>query len=899
MKPGGWLLAFVAVGALVRMALLRAPSIWHDETTTGLMGLAVLRGDFPVYFFGQPFMGALDAYLAAPLYLTFGPSVRTLKVLPLVLVLAWMALTVCLAWQGFGRRAATFTAALLALPPDFLLSWSLEARTHYQLSVALGTLALLLALRVPAGSRRSTLVGFGVLGGVLGLAFWTNFLSLVFFPSVAILLLRRGLPLLIPGLAIAAAGFTLGSLPHWVYGLQHETALPPPGGWIGLAGVLENLRAAARVSWPIIAGVPEPLRERRAGILLAAALAVLYALVFALAARAVRRGAPRARPVGLALGALVVLNVSVAVGTQYGLRLDDLDQKYLLPAYTALPVLLGGGLAEFPLAAGATLAGGLLAVQGLGATLGTLQALTPAAVARVEKERQRQRQAIALMEKEGPRRLYTNGAGIQILTFLSNGRVVASDHYQEGYLPYARAVDGAEAVGWWLPGSDPGLGETLTALGARFEVRRFGDFGDAFVNFALPPQGLREIDPRTLAVTAGLNATEARSTVDREAATFWSSGQAMRGGEWFQVDLGRVEPVTLIRWLPRVYQEVPAGVMVEASSDAVTWHRLIVLPEYQGPLYWSAGHPVARVRSGRVELRVPPTPARYLRLTQTGQSAPWYWTVCELFVYAAEPAAIPTPPVADPAALARAIRAAGVTRLYADHGWASRIALAVPELWVPPANLPLDSYGFRGPESELLPEMRWSAGSGALIEAPDVAGFVRVARASGLEFRRVDLGGLTLLVYAPPRVPGSPIPASALRVSVSRDRRRAGLAVDGDPRSRWTTGRPQTPGDWLRVDLAGARVVQAVRLRSVRRTDWPRGVRLEGSADGEMWRPLAAEVRSESAVRWGGIALLRGDLRTLGLEFAPTTLTALRMILTEGHPRYAWSVNELTVYAAD
>jgi hypothetical protein len=471
MKPGGWLLAFVAVGALVRMALLRAPSIWFDEANTGLMGLAVLRGDFPVYFFSQPFMGALDAYLTAPLYLTFGVSVRTLKTLPLVLVLAWMVLTVCLAWQGFGRRAATFTAALLALPPDFLLSWSVEARTHYQLSVALGTLALLLALRVPAGSRRSTLVGFGILGVVLGLAFWTNFLSLVFFPSVAILLLRRGVRPVIPGLTIAAAGFTLGSLPHWIYGLQHGTALPPPGGWIGLAEVLENLRAAARMSWPIIAGVPELLRERTAGILLAAALAVLYALVFALAVRAVRRGAPRARPVGLALGALVVVNVSVAVGTQYGLKLDDLDQKYLLPVYTALPVLLGGGLAELPRGMGAALAGGLLVVQGLGAMTGTLQSLAPATIARVEAERQAQLEAIALMEKNGLRRMY---AGPEVLTFLSNGRVVVSDHYQEGYLPHARAVDGAEAVGWWLPGSGPGLGETLTALGARFEVRRFG-----------------------------------------------------------------------------------------------------------------------------------------------------------------------------------------------------------------------------------------------------------------------------------------------------------------------------------------------------------------------------------------------------------------------------------------
>ena len=64
--------------------------------------------------------------------------------------------------------------------PDFLLSWSVEARTHYQMSVVLGTLALLLALRIAASPRRAGVAGFGVLGGVLGLAFWTNFLSLVF-----------------------------------------------------------------------------------------------------------------------------------------------------------------------------------------------------------------------------------------------------------------------------------------------------------------------------------------------------------------------------------------------------------------------------------------------------------------------------------------------------------------------------------------------------------------------------------------------------------------------------------------------------------------------------------------------------------------------------------------------
>ena len=52
-------------------------------------------------------------------------------------------------------------------------------------------------------------------------------------------------------------------------------------------------------------------------------LAVSYALAVTLAARAAWRAGPRARSVGLALGALVVVNVGVAVATQYGQRLDD------------------------------------------------------------------------------------------------------------------------------------------------------------------------------------------------------------------------------------------------------------------------------------------------------------------------------------------------------------------------------------------------------------------------------------------------------------------------------------------------------------------------------------------------------------------------------------------------
>ena len=89
--------------------------------------------------------------------------------------------------------------------------------------------------------------------------------------------------------------FALGSLPHWLYGVPHGTAMPPPGRPVGLETILAHLRFFGRTAWPIVAGVPPNLREAALGVGLAVALGALY-LVAALAAlRAVRRAAAARR----------------------------------------------------------------------------------------------------------------------------------------------------------------------------------------------------------------------------------------------------------------------------------------------------------------------------------------------------------------------------------------------------------------------------------------------------------------------------------------------------------------------------------------------------------------------------------------------------------------------------
>jgi hypothetical protein len=885
----------LGVGALARLLLLWSPSLWYDEATTGLLGLAVLRGELPVYFFGQAFMGALDGYLAAPLFWGLGVSARTLELVPVLLSLAGLALTVRLAYDGFGPRAALLTAAVLAVPPDFVLFWSHEARGHYPLTVVLGTLALLLALRAPAAPPQHARLLLALLGGTLGLAFWTNFLSLVYYPAIAVLLARRGVAALVPRVLVALPAFALGSLPHWLYGVPHGSALPPPGRAVGVGTVLTHLELFGQTAWPIVAGVPAPLRGSLAGLGIGVALGALYLAAALSALRTVRRFDP-AGAVSLALVALVVTNVGVAAATQYGRGLGDQDPHYLLPLYTALPPLLGRFLAALPRWRALALTGAVLTLHAAGAATGSFRGLHSDHGAVERAELATRQETVALLTRDGLERLYASDVSSRSFTFLSGGRVIFSDPYEEIRPRFARAVDGAAEAAWWVRERTPVLEANLAALGLRFAFRPISPIGGVYRAFSLAAPPVREIDPGALRVDASDGVVTAGRMTDRRGETLWSTGRPQRGGERVQVDLGAVQPIALIRWLPGTYQEVPRGLRLEASRDGARWQTLVDLPEYVGPLYWSAGRPMARVRSGRVELRVTPAPARHLRITQTGRDRVWAWTIREIYVYAAVGEVSARSMLVEGPELAQAVRAAGVERLYADHGWASRVAVADPQIRVPPANLQLDDYGWKGPAAMLLPPFRWEPGAGALLEPVDAEAFGAMARADGLPFESRALGALTLFVHAPRRDQGTPLPASTLAVTASRHPERAHLTVDGRPATRWATAGPRTAGDWFRIDLPSRPVVRGLRLTATNPADLPPEMAVEGSADGTHWERLPATLRPERRYRWGGFGLLDDGLVAVRIDLLPGARGVLRVVLPRGDPVFDWSIHELTVY---
>ncbi|HYL42517.1 MAG TPA: hypothetical protein VEU97_03940 [Ktedonobacteraceae bacterium] len=192
---------------LLVAVLFRAWLVFHthgvidgDEGLVGIQAERILHGDFPIYFYGIPYFGSLQAYLIALVFAVTGPSVWALRAEPLLvsLLLVWLtwsfagALAEIAQLPVYARRNFTTIAALIAAVPP-LYDGVLELRTYggHIETFALIMLLLLATLRLTqrwhagAPARELSLRWAGI-GFIVGLGFWV-------YPLIAIAVLAAAI----------------------------------------------------------------------------------------------------------------------------------------------------------------------------------------------------------------------------------------------------------------------------------------------------------------------------------------------------------------------------------------------------------------------------------------------------------------------------------------------------------------------------------------------------------------------------------------------------------------------------------------------------------------------------------------------------------------------------------
>ncbi|MCJ7709080.1 MAG: glycosyltransferase family 39 protein, partial [Anaerolineales bacterium] len=247
-----WALGAAGVSLVLKAALLAADvfPFNSDEAVVALMARHILAGDRPAFFYGQAYMGSLDAGLVALGFALFGQHVIVIRVIQALLYAGTVATTVALAARLLGTKAAGVMAGLLvAIPAVNVTLYTTASLGGYGEALLIGNLLLLLGLKIADSPRvRWPYLAWGLLAG---LGFWGFALVLVYIvPSAAFLLAaafrRQGWRDGFVRVGILAVAAAIGAMPWLVWALRNGLGLLVSE----LAG---SAIAGASPAWPLLA----------------------------------------------------------------------------------------------------------------------------------------------------------------------------------------------------------------------------------------------------------------------------------------------------------------------------------------------------------------------------------------------------------------------------------------------------------------------------------------------------------------------------------------------------------------------------------------------------------------------------------------------------------------------
>ncbi len=484
-----------------------------DEAVVAIMARHILGGERPIFFYGQAYMGSLDAFLVAAGFSLFGQAVWVIRLVQALLYLATIIATVGIGKVAMGStKIGLLAAVLLALPAVNSTLYTTVSLGGYGEALLAGSLCLLIGFMIlnkiksgsPAGYR--LLVLFLLWGGVVGLGLWANGLTLVFSVPMGCAILW-GLIKRQPGTAsywkIAWAvlpGFLLGSLPLWSFAIQNgfQSLFAEFAGsavaveqqtW--LVKLLNHLLNLVLLGIPAALGMRPPWTVQWLALPLIPFVLIFWAMVVYFFVRSVFRHPTGdwAYPV---LGGIVLIFLLAFLALPFG---TDPSGRYFLSL--VLPFsLAGAGFLASALKKRIYQAGLVTLVLVFNAW-GTLQCAdrTPPGIttqfdAVTAIDQSQMPALIEFLRQNGETRGYSNYWVSYPLAFLSSEELVfvpRLPYHQDlrytprddRYLPYDTLVAQSGRVAY-ITTNNPPLDETLrralSSAGVTWEERQIGDF---------------------------------------------------------------------------------------------------------------------------------------------------------------------------------------------------------------------------------------------------------------------------------------------------------------------------------------------------------------------------------------------------------------------------------------
>ena len=344
LSGAGWFggaVLLAAAGVRIWQAWTDRVLVQPDPTVVALMAKHMAEGtDWPVFFYGQSYMGSLEPAASALFVKLMGPTGFAVALGTVFFAMVSMAL---LGWWGKKAGGAWCGAVALAAAlfgPQVFLSFQSEPRGGYMAALAADAFVLAWAAPIAAAwweRRRVPPWRLFALGAVAGLGLWTD---LIVVPALcaALLVLAAGMRGRFwrhwGGLAAGVGGTLLGAVPWLLYNAKH--------GWLSLElphGARLPLRIGIQNAWNRFlmfqTGIRTPFGWNLASVLAVLSLALAVAGIAVWLAHLRERDAERNFAIGgtVAFCALFAAVFAVSSFNQFN------TGRYWVPVAPGLAVL--------------------------------------------------------------------------------------------------------------------------------------------------------------------------------------------------------------------------------------------------------------------------------------------------------------------------------------------------------------------------------------------------------------------------------------------------------------------------------------------------------------------------------------------------------------------------------
>ncbi len=517
-------LFFLAVILKVGLLSIGAFPFNSDEAIVGLMARHILEGNWPVFFYGQAYMGSLDATLVALGFMLFGSETFVIRMVQTLLYLGTIFLTVKLSARIFkSQLAGLVSGLLLAVPTVNVTLYTTVSLGGYGEALLIGALLLFLTIQIektPDNTLYYLLWGF-----FSGLGFWAFSLTIAYILPTSIIVVcslrkSRRSRLWVRGAWILIAGI-IGALPLLIWVFENGvsilvlelfgSAIAVNTGSDILSMLVEHIQHFFLFGITVTLGFRPPWTTEPIALLLVPLALTFWLLVFVQIFHRLRDKSSHRASYWMIVGVLGAV-ILMFVVTPFG---SDPSGRYFLPIYITLAIFAGDFFAQPAFRINARFRALMLTsivAFNLWSNLEAASQYPPGmttqfdAITRIDHRFDEQ--LVDFLSKHGETRGYSNYWVSYPLAFESDEALIYIPRLpyhldfrytdrDDRYVPYRVLVEGSDRVAYittFHPALDVNIRANLHELGVVWDEEKIGDY-QIFYNLSRPvrPEEIGEL----------------------------------------------------------------------------------------------------------------------------------------------------------------------------------------------------------------------------------------------------------------------------------------------------------------------------------------------------------------------------------------------------------------------